>query len=89
MADTFVEAILVGTSLVGVLVFLITRWQQKKGIGVRAIQFTALLLLVPLATLLALRGIIGSEAIATLFGAIAGYVLATIGETDKADGKGP
>jgi len=73
---------------VGVLM-LVARYRkvnEKKNMRVRykfkrrAIQFFSVGLLIPTILILALDGILGSGALATIIGAFIGYVLSGIGE---------
>ena len=60
------------------------RISLNKGIGLRAIQFMAIVFLVPVILILALENILTSETIAALLGAVAGYTLSGIGEDETA-----
>ena len=57
----------------------------KGGIGVRIIQFTAVAMAIPAVTLLALHGRLQGEAVATIFGALAGFLLSSISKFDEQD----
>jgi hypothetical protein len=52
---------------------------HRAGLGVRAIQFTAVGLLVPAVVLLAIQGSLDRQALGTLLGAVAGYTLSKFG----------
>ena len=60
------------------------RISLKKGIGLRAIQFMAIIFLVPVILILALEKILTSETIAALLGAVSGYTLSGIGQDETA-----
>ena len=53
-------AIMVG----GPIGIFIDRWRTKRGIGVRIIQFLAVVLVVPSVLILALEGVLSSETVA-------------------------
>ena len=72
--------------VVGLICIFVERFIRKKGFGVRIIQFLAIVLLIPAIIILAIQEILQSETIATLFGAIIGYVLSGIGK-DENSGK--
>ena len=55
----------------------------KKGIGVRAIQFTGAAMLTPAVILLGLKGLIDGATIAALVGAFVGYVFSGLSEFDR------
>lgn len=56
---------------------------RKKGIGVRAIQFTGAATLTPAITLLGMRGLLDGATIAALVGAFVGYVFSSLTEFDR------
>lgn len=56
---------------------------EKKGFGVRIIQLLAIVLLIPAIIILAVQEILQTETIATLFGAIIGYVLSGVGKDEN------
>lgn len=56
---------------------------RKKGIGVRAIQFTGAAALLPAVVLLGLKGLMDGATIAALVGAFVGYVFSGISEFDR------
>lgn len=66
-----------------VIAVAINRWRNKKGIGVRVVQFTAAAMVVPGVVILATGGWIGGETSAALIGAFIGYLFANIGNFDK------
>jgi hypothetical protein len=74
----WIEIILVGIMFLGLIGIFHNRIKLKKGIGVRVIQFTTILLLLPTILILALEELLNLDVVATLLGAIVGYVLAGI-----------
>jgi hypothetical protein len=76
--------------LVVVVLRLLVRKEERKpdgmiitrplGIGVRLIQLTAVLTLVPTIAVLGLEGVLNGEGVGALLGAIVGYALAGISE---------
>ena len=56
--------------------------KRRRGIGVRVIQFLAVAFLLPGIIILGLEQILGSQAVATLFGTVAGYTLSGIGKDE-------
>jgi len=68
----------------GFICVFINRCQLKRGIvGRRVTQFLVVLLVAPLATILVLEGKPGSDAIASLFGTILGYVLSPLAKENE------
>jgi hypothetical protein len=65
--------------LVGIIFIGVHRIKTKKGIGARAIQFTAVVLIVPGIFILALERALPSETVAALLGALTGYLLSGLG----------
>ena len=82
-AENLVIIILSVSMALAITGVILERILSKKGIGVRVIQFLAASLLIPGATILGIKKLLSSEAIATLFGAIAGYILASIGKEEN------
>ena len=80
--SSIVELIAAALMVLGVIGVLLNRLQQDKGLGLRAIQFAALVLIVPALLILALEKVLNSETTATLFGAITGYMLSGIGDSE-------
>jgi hypothetical protein len=54
--------------------------KQNAAIGIRTIQFTAIILILPLLIILGLTNALGRETIGTLLGVIVGYVLSGFGK---------
>ena len=77
-----IAIIIMGGGLLGVF---IERNKIGKGIGVRVIQFLAIIFVIPTILILALEKVIDNSTIAALIGAIVGYILSGIGsdENDK------
>lgn len=78
------EIVATGTMVVGIIGVLWTR-RDGKGMGLRVIQFTALVTVLPIILILALEKMISTDVIGTLLGAIVGYVLSGISAESKAD----
>ena len=58
---------------VGLVFMFVNRWQLKRGlVGLRATQFTAVMFALPITVILSLEGKLGSDAVATILGAILG-----------------
>jgi len=74
-----IAAIIMICGLAGILY---DRIKYKKGIGVRVIQFLAVVFVVPAILILALEGILSTESTAALLGAIIGYILSGIGKDE-------
>lgn len=81
----WIEIILAGIMLFGLIGIFHNRLKLKKGIGVRVIQLTTVILLLPTILILALEEFLSLDVVATLLGAIVGYVLAGIGEWKNAE----
>lgn len=75
-----VASLVMGIGLMGIL---IERCRSKRGIGIRAIQFVAIVFLVPTILILGLENVLGPETIATLLGAAIGYTLSGIGRNES------
>ncbi len=58
----------------GTVAVFVERFVHKKAIGIRVIQFLALILLTPAILILALEHILNTETISALIGAMIGYV---------------
>ena len=91
-SDVGIEYALVAAMISAPTVFLIHRTFAKKsdgshfGIGVRAVQFLGVAMLLPAVTLLAMEHLISGEVVATLLGAFIGYLFSNIGDFDKSGG---
>ncbi|NBB96484.1 MAG: hypothetical protein GVY16_12205 [Planctomycetes bacterium] len=83
-ASPIVEIIAAAIMAVGLIALVHNRIKTKKGIGLRAIQFLCLVLVVPTILILGLQGIATAEVVAGLLGTIIGYVLAGIGDDTNA-----
>ena len=66
----------------GLLGVFVERFKSQRGIGVRTIQFLAVIFLVPTILILALEGAIDNSTVAALIGAIVGYILSGIGKDE-------
>ena len=81
-AKEILEIIAGVTIIVGLVGILWERCCKNKGIGVRVIQFLTVVFLLPIILILALEGVLEGETVATLLGAIVGYVLSGIGKDE-------
>lgn len=78
-----VELVLAAGVVVIPLAVLVERLIRKRGIGVRAIQFTGAATLTPAVILLGLRGLLDGATIAALVGAFVGYAFSGLTEFDR------
>ena len=69
--------------LVGTLLIFYERIKNQKGIGVRIIQLIVVILLIPSVFILAMEGILNTETVAALFGAMIGYILSNLSDYKK------
>ena len=67
----------------GVVGIFWERIRGDRGIGVRIIQFLTVILLIPTLLILALEGLLEQQTVATLLGAVVGYILSGIGKDEK------
>jgi hypothetical protein len=67
----------------GTIAVFVERFIHNKAIGVRIIQFLAILLLVPTILILALENILNTETISALLGALIGYIYVLSKEKDE------
>ena len=77
-----VEIVALAIMVIGVIGIFIERARTKRGIGVRVIQFATVLLVLPIVLVLAVERILESQTVATLIGAIVGYILSGIGKDE-------
>ena len=69
--------------IAGIVGLFINRYTSGKGIGARTIQFTGVLLVVPLIGILALEGVLEPQTTGTVIGALLGYLLSGISNFDS------
>lgn len=67
----------------GLVTLFYNRKHTNKGIGKRVIQYTALVLALPILLILTLEKIISGETAATLIGTVMGYTLSSISNEDE------
>lgn len=79
-----IGALLVVAITIGAVVW--ERIATGKGIGIRAIQFTAVPTVLAFLLVLGLESLLDKSAIAVTIGAIVGYVFAKQGQDDKPPG---
>ena len=78
-----VELILASIMFLAIIAIFYNRHKQNKGIGARIIQFTGILLIVPLIGILALEKILEPQTVGTIIGALLGYLLSGISDFDS------
>ncbi len=78
-----IELILAGIMVLGIVALFVNRYQLKKGIGARIIQFAGVILVVPLIGILALEGVLEAQTTGTVIGALLGYLLSGISNFDS------
>ncbi len=71
----------------GALVFW-ERMRSGRGLGARAIQYTAVVIIVPLIIILALEKVLEANIIGTLLGALSGYLLTGISAPEQQSPRG-
>jgi hypothetical protein len=77
----YIEIVATVLMLIGVGGVVLFRLRDKdKGLGVRIIQFVAVVTVLPSILILALEKALTPETTATLFGTITGYLLSGIGD---------
>lgn len=79
---TILEVTAVAIMVAGVIGLFVERIWRKRGIGVRVIQLLTVILVLPVVLILALEGILKGETVATLIGAVVGYILSGIGKDE-------
>ena len=72
----------VGVMALGPILLWIERLHSGRGIGARAIQFCAVVMIIPVILILSLVDILSKETSATLIGALTGYLLSGVGSFD-------
>jgi hypothetical protein len=82
-AKIWIELIASASIPIAVVAVIIHRIERQLGIGVRAIQYMALAIIVPLVLILALEGILERSAVGALIGALVGYLFSNIGKYDE------
>jgi len=78
----WLDAMLVGVMVVGIVGTLVHRIHLDYGLGDRTIQLVGICLIIPTVLILGLEDKIDKQNIGTILGAIVGYVLAGIGKRD-------
>ena len=71
---------------IGLGLVMAHRFATGRAIGARTIQFTAIILLLPILLILALERILDSQILGTLVGGLMGYLLSGIANYDKPGG---
>ncbi len=88
----YIEYGMVGFMFLGLILFFHNRLKsgeqdKTKGLGLRGIQFTTLILALPIVLILALESIISGETAVALVGTVTGYTLSSIANTGKKSSK--
>jgi hypothetical protein len=81
-----VELIAAGMLPLAYVGFMWHRIAGKKSIGARAIQFMAVVTLLPVIVILALEKVLDGQTIGTLIGGLTGYLLSGISNYDRPGG---
>ena len=68
--------------IIGTIGVLVLRFKDGKGIGVRIIQFLAVILLIPTIFILSLENILNTQTVSALLGAMIGYILSNLGKDE-------
>ncbi|WP_370194129.1 MULTISPECIES: hypothetical protein [Aurantimonas] len=76
----FIEIAAAAVFLLGPIGVIVERYKSKRGLGARAIQFCAVLMLIPAVLILALEKVLEPSTVGTLIGALTGYLLSGLGE---------
>lgn len=79
----WIEIVLAITIPATVVGMILNRILTNKGLGVRAIQFLAVSLGIPIIAILALEKALEGAVVGTLLGGIFGYLLSNISNYDK------
>lgn len=67
---------MLGLMVMGLIALFLNRWHLKRGIvGVRSIQFLAVVFVLPMTVILSEESKLDSEAVAFVIGIVIGYVL--------------
>ncbi len=83
LTKEIIELIAAAAIPIGLLGLFHNRYKLERSIGVRSIQFSAVVFVIPTILILALEGILNTEVIATLLGTIIGYTLSSIEDKSK------
>ncbi len=79
---TYVELVSAFAIPIAVVAVAVERMINKKGLGVRAIQFLGIATLIPAILVLALEGILEGSAVGAIIGALVGYLFSQISKYD-------
>jgi hypothetical protein len=75
--------VVAGTMFIGVWGIVSNRLKTGKGIGLRIIQFSVVVMTVPAIIILGIHNKLEAATLGTLLGALIGYVLANLGKDEK------
>jgi hypothetical protein len=74
--NRFIEPAMLVLMIMGLLALFLNRLHMKRGIvGVRSIQFLAVVFVLPMTVILSEEGKLDSEAVAFVIGTVVGYIL--------------
>ena len=82
-AKTVVEVLAILMSALGICGLLYHRLKSQRSIGARAIQFAAVVLLIPAILILSLENKLDPQSLGTLIGAIAGILLSGLANSGQ------
>ena len=82
-AKFWIEIVSALTMPVGIIALVAHRIWNKLGMGVRSIQFLALIIIFPVILILALENKLEGSAIGALVGALLGYLFTNISKYDE------
>jgi hypothetical protein len=76
MINKFVEVAMLALMFLSIVALFLNRQQLRRGIvGMRSIQFVAVVFILPMTVILAMEGKLDTSSTAFVFGTIIGYVL--------------
>lgn len=82
----FIEVLAAAMLPITFIGFMWHRITTKRAIGARAIQFMAVVLLIPAIIVLALEKVLDGQTVGTLIGGLTGYLLSGIANYDRPGG---
>ena len=85
----WIEIIAAATIPIAILSVIVSRTLQKKGLGLRTIQFLAIGTIPPLVLILALEKFLEPGAVGALIGALVGYLFSSFGKPDERRASSP
>jgi hypothetical protein len=82
---SIIELVAIAMFPVGFIAILVQRIIMQRSVGVRIIQLTAVVMLIPTIVVLGLEKVLEPATLGTLIGALTGYLLSGIGEYHTGD----